>query len=179
MIKLRITKKAQKKLGVYKSDEEIRIDRFDTWHVNNFNDSRRTGLIFMNDLTRFCVIIFGLRKSDGENLLEIFKNQLRINLIRIGVDELKTRRYISEIDSYVVDDTNNRSVIGSITDCLKMLPSWTYGEDCSDSEYVSYINEKFNGMPMFPLSKDGFEPFPDKAMKEVLYAEKQEEKNVT
>jgi hypothetical protein len=168
MVKFRFTKKAQKKLGVIKSDELIETERFMTWHVNDFKDSRRTGLIFMNDLTRFSVIIFGLRKSDLDRIDELFKHQLEMNLIRLGVDELRIRRYMKTFDSVAIDDSSDRSVLGSITDYLKMLPYWIEGEDTEDSEFISYLNDKFNGTPVLPLERDGFEPFPDKAMLKVL-----------
>ena len=168
MIKLRMTKKAQKKFGLKKSISETEIERFMTWHVNDFKDSRRTGLIFMNDLTRFSVIIFDLRKSDASRVFEMFKHQLEVNLIRLSVDELRIRRYMKNFDSYIIDDTNNRSVLGSITDFLKMLPSWIDGEDTGDTEFVSYLNDKFNNIPVFHLEKDGLYPYPNRAMLEVL-----------
>lgn len=168
MIKLRMTKKAQKKMGLVKSENYTDTERFMTWHVNDFKDSRRTGLIFMNDLTRFSVIIFGLKKSDSDSIFQMFKHQLETNLIRLGVDELRVRRYMKKFDTYVIDDSSDRSVLGSITDYLRMLPYWVEGENTRDSEFVSYLNDKFNNTPIIPLEKDGFDSFPDKAMLEVL-----------
>ncbi len=169
MIKIGITKKFQEKLGVgFESIEKLEIDRFYSWHANTFQDSRRTGIIFMNDLTRFCVILFGLKKSDFKNLIVLFSEQFKRNMLVAGFSEKEIEDYLKHVDEWTFVKTSSRSVMGGINDCLRILPHWMDLPGMWDYDKITFINDKFNGMPMSPLKKDGFEPFPKYAMRKVI-----------
>jgi hypothetical protein len=62
--------------------------------------------------------------------------------------------------------TSSRSVLGTITDFLKFIDC--SGEDLNDlnQDIIDELNSSLNDMPVNPLGKEGFTPFPNRALKE-------------
>lgn len=45
-------------------------DEFYRWHANVFRLARKNNMIFMNNETRFCFILFGIKKSISKILMK-------------------------------------------------------------------------------------------------------------
>ena len=161
-----ITKKINEKLGleINRVPDILPID-INCWHANLFTWNRRNCLIFMNNRTRFLVLLYGVKKSDMKDLPIHFYNQLKTNLLNIGIEEIRINDYIGNNQEIYITKTTERSIIGSINDTILMIQYeidnfYREGQLLQDE-----INNKINQYVMMPLSKIGLPPFPDKAMK--------------
>lgn len=138
------------------------------WHANKFTYERKTGLHIMNDLTRYSVVLYDIKKKEMENLTKIFKTQLKTNLISDGIDELKIQRYLNDLGEVTFVKTSSRSIIGQLNDSFYHLES-VFQEVGTITQYdLDYINNQINYIPMIALEKLGYKPFPNIAMKTEL-----------
>ena len=169
MIKLQLTKKFQDKSGLkINSDSDVPLERIYSWHVHSFPRGRRTGVILMNDLTRYSVILFGLQKADYKNLFSLFVEQLRRNMETDGYSKQETENYISNFDEFVLSKTSDKSVMGSIKNSILDMPYWLDLSGFWDEDKITYINSKFNDTPILALERYGLDAFPKDGMKKVL-----------
>lgn len=77
-MKIRITNKMKDKFKIdFVEENDNDVERFESWHANIFTFQRKTGVIIMNDLTRYSVVLFGIKKADISNLSDLIKEQLK------------------------------------------------------------------------------------------------------
>lgn len=164
-----ITKKLDEKLniGINKLPDIIPNDIY-CWHANFFVWKRRNCIVFINDKTRFHILLYGVKKEDVKNLSSLFYKQLITNLKGINLHDLYIKKYLSGNDKVYFTKTTNRSVTGSLKDTIHML-SYDMDNFCSEGYLLQDdLNNHINQYVMIPLTKLGLPAFPDKAMKNVL-----------
>jgi len=173
-MKIRITNKMKEKFKIILTDKNDtdennnNVERFESWHANIFTFQRKTGIIMMNDLTRYGVILFGIKKSDIDNLGELIKAQLKRNMKSDGFDDLSIQKLIRSTGNISYTKTNDRSILGQIRDNLFALSFYIDPEETLTEEIIQVVNDKINDTPMRALEKDGFEPWPVSALIKVL-----------
>ena len=115
MIQVGITKKMKDKYGLdYEVIPELSEASLFTWHANIFKFNRKTGIIFINNLTRYSVLVFDVKKSDMKNLLEVFKWQLK-RMINSHYYKLEViENYLDQINGMKFTKTSSRSILGHI-----------------------------------------------------------------
>ncbi|MEY8744367.1 hypothetical protein AB9M62_34145 [Bacillales bacterium AN1005] len=125
--------------------------------------AKKNNLIIMNNKTRYCFILFGIKKEHYKNFKEIFLNSLIENLKAEGISENLINNYISNANSMKFIKTYDRSVLGSMTDMVKMTEFMI--EDYLPIQEMNIIelNKINNGTPLVKLKK-----FPNQFMKEAL-----------
>lgn len=166
---IRITNKMKEKFKIVLTDENDNdVERFESWHANIFTFQRKTGIIMMNDLTRYGVILFGIKRSDINNLGELIKEQLKRNMKSDGFDDLSIQKLIRSIGNISYNKTNDRSILGQIKDNLFALGFYIDPEETLTEEVIQVVNDRINDTPMRALEKDGFEAWPVSALKKAL-----------
>lgn len=166
---IRITNKMKEKFKIaLTEDNEKDVERFDSWHANIFTFQRKTGIIIMNDLTRYSVILFGIQKSDMNQLSLLIKEQLVKNMTADGFDDLSIQKVVRSFKNIRFAKTNDRSVLGQIKDSLYSLSIYLDFEEVFTGETIQDANYRCNKTPMGALEKDDFEPFPVLALRKVL-----------
>ncbi|WP_239289406.1 hypothetical protein [Paenibacillus sp. ACRSA] len=125
--------------------------------------AKKNNLIIMNNKTRYCFILFGIRKEHYKNFKDIFLNALIENLKAEGISEPLINNYISNANSIKFIKTNDRSVLGSMTDMVKITDFMI--EDYLPIQEMNIIelNKINNGTPLVKLKK-----FPNQFMREAL-----------
>ncbi|OPA73664.1 hypothetical protein BVG16_26550 [Paenibacillus selenitireducens] len=98
------------------------------WHVNIYKLNNRKHIVFVNDLSRLCVIIDGIRTGQITALKEKFLLTLRIYLSSEGIDENLINSYIQDGLEYMISKTNNRSVLGTMKEI-----TWFTADDFDDN----------------------------------------------
>lgn len=88
------------------------------WHVNIYYINKRKHIIFVNDLSRLCVIIDGVRSSQLNLLKEKFCSSLYTYLISIGIKQSLIDSYIKDGTEMIISKTNSRSIIGTMTEMM-------------------------------------------------------------
>lgn len=173
MLYVGITKKMKDKFKLATEKVDIlEVDKLTTWHANIFTFQRKTGAIFMNDTTRYSIILFGLKKADFSNLEEIMKTQLRKNMKADGFNDFEIQAFTRSFDKITFTNTSNRSVLGQMRDHLFALTFHIYSDDILTEELIQEVNNRINDTPMSALEREGFKPFPVYALKSVLGKEK-------
>lgn len=91
------------------------VDLLFSWHVNILQ-LRKKHIIFVNDYTRLCLIIDGIRSSQPDKLKEKFEEELRRYLQFEGIKKSKIDQYFLETGEISIAKTNSRSVLGTMTE---------------------------------------------------------------
>jgi hypothetical protein len=138
-------------------------NEFLKWHANVFRMARKNNIILMNNRTRYCFILFGVKKEHFKNFKEIFIQAFTENLRSEQISESKIKKYVSEIDRIKFAKTYDRSVLGSMTDMVKMTEFLI--EDYLPIQEMNIIdlNKKNNHSPIVKLKS-----YPDVLMKDAL-----------
>ena len=151
MLIIRCTSKLLKELSVHKSNiyDFIQPDNLlGSWYANVIIINRRKCLLFVNDKTLFTFLIPEIKKSDLKNIKELFIENLKSNLIFLGINELVIEQICEEYKEYEIGKTLSRSVLGSMTDygrCYKLENQDTEGQLADN---ILQINSEMNKMPM-------------------------------
>jgi hypothetical protein len=87
-----------------------------SWHVNIYKLNNKKHILFVNDLSRLCLIIDGIRTSQLSLLKEKFLITLETYLQEEGIEKNMIDRYLKEGSELSISKTNNRSVIGTMTE---------------------------------------------------------------
>ncbi|KQY83256.1 hypothetical protein ASD24_13325 [Paenibacillus sp. Root52] len=163
MITISCTKKLFDTSSFIEEQDNESEDELYKWHANVFRMAKKNNLIIMNNKTRYCFILFGIRKEHYKNFKELFLNALIENLKAEGISEPLINNYISNANSMKFIKTYDRSVLGSMTDMVKMTEFMI--EDYLPVQEMNIIelNKINNDTPLVKLKK-----FPNQFMREAL-----------
>ncbi len=84
-----------------------------SWHVNILQ-LRKKHIIFVNDLSRLCLVIDGIRGSQRVKLQEKFMTELKEYLQLEGLKKSQIEQYFFEAGEVSIGKTNDRSVLGTM-----------------------------------------------------------------
>ncbi|WP_336883166.1 plasmid pRiA4b ORF-3 family protein [Priestia koreensis] len=65
---IQCTKKLLDELMIKSVKNEGEVNELFAWHANILTINRRKTVVFMNDLTRYCIVLYGVKKRDFQNL---------------------------------------------------------------------------------------------------------------
>lgn len=114
MLALRFTQKLLKDMKVIPV-ELGDIDPFFSWHVNILR-LRRKHIIFVNDSSRLCLVINGVRSSQVGKLKEKLRAELKEYLLLEGAKKEIIEQYFLEVGEIRIGKTNNKSVLGTMNE---------------------------------------------------------------
>ncbi|WP_059053594.1 DUF6933 domain-containing protein [Paenibacillus senegalimassiliensis] len=114
MLALKFTQKLLKDMKVSPVELE-EADSLFSWHVNILQ-LRKKYIIFVNDSSRLCLVIGGIRSSHARKLQEEFITQLKEYLMLEGVSKSLIDQYFLEAGDIKIAKTDSRSVIGTMTE---------------------------------------------------------------
>jgi len=156
-----------KKLFELSSWEEVQDtetnDELFKWHANVFRMAKRNNLIIMNNRTRYCFILFGIKKEHLKKFNSLFIEALTENLRADGFPESKIGEYLSEANKIEFVKTYNRSVLGSMTDMVKMTEFLIEDYWPIQEMNIINLNKQNNHGPLVKLKS-----YPYKLMEEAL-----------
>jgi hypothetical protein len=163
MITISCTKKLFELSSFVEDQNTETNNEFFKWHANVFRMEKKNNLIIMNNKTRYCFILFGIKKEHFKNFNQIFVKALTDNLRAEGISDSKITEYVNNANQIKFAKTYDRSVLGSMTDMVKMTEFLI--EDYLPIQEMNIIglNKKNNHSPIVKLKN-----FPDRLMKEAL-----------
>lgn len=138
-------------------------DEFYRWHANVFRLARKNNMIFMNNETRFCFILFGVKKIHFQNIDEVFTQALIESLRFEKLEEELINKYVAHIDQITFTKTYNRSVLGSMTDMVLMTKLMIEDHLPLSEMNIFPLNKQLNRTPILKLKS-----YPEQLMKEAL-----------
>lgn len=115
------------------------ISQLYSWHAHIYKLNNRKHIIFINDLSRLCVIIDGVRTSQMKILKEKFLSTLEEYLLSEHVSQSLVNAYISNSAEILISKTNNRSVLGTMKE-MTMYTTSTHVEFRNHIERLKWVN---------------------------------------
>ncbi|PGS48416.1 hypothetical protein [Bacillus sp. AFS041924] len=162
---IQLTKKLsdEMKIKVVKPDLTNEIQLF-CWHANIFKIGRKKCVLVMNNVTRYCFIIYGLVKKDFTNFEELMKENLMTNFLANEFDVQKIDLYMEQLGEVQYTATSDRSIISQMNDMIINAEYIIYHMAEKD-EVISLLdlNFKLNETPLVKLGS-----YPLKLMSEAL-----------
>ncbi|MGI2297565.1 DUF6933 domain-containing protein [Paenibacillus sp. GXUN7292] len=86
-----------------------------SWHANILQLKRKY-IIFVNDSSRLCLILDGIRTSQLDKLQEKFKTDLKQYLLFEGLRNSVVEQYFLEAGEISIGKTNDKSVLGTLNE---------------------------------------------------------------
>ncbi|BCR36150.1 DUF6933 domain-containing protein [Mariniplasma anaerobium] len=97
------------------------------WHANFININRKKLLILMNDLTRFCIVFYGVKKSDFKDPIFMLQKAIIIAMGTEGYDQQTVMKYVNQIKEVTYSKTKNRTLVAQLNRAVE--DSWWICED--------------------------------------------------
>ncbi|MGF7046825.1 hypothetical protein J2T13_001327 [Paenibacillus sp. DS2015] len=115
----------------------IKREPFYEWHANLFMFDRRKGVILMNNQTRYCIVLYGLKAEHFKKFEDIVLNAIKETFIAEGFLENKVDRYLAHCGEVIYTKTHDRSIISQITEFYISI-SWNI-EDYIPSDQLNLV----------------------------------------
>ncbi|TLS48220.1 hypothetical protein FE782_31905 [Paenibacillus antri] len=163
MITISCTKKLFELSNFPEEQNTSQNDEFFNWHANVFRLARRNNIIFMNNKTRYCFILFGVKKDHFHKVKDIFISSLVENLQFEKIKQEQINKYVANIDQIRFTKTYDRSVLGSMIDMVRMTEFMVEHYLPLKEMNIKKLNKDLNHSPIVKLKN-----FPDIMMKEAL-----------
>jgi hypothetical protein len=96
----------------------IKRDPFYEWHANLFMFDRRKAVILMNNQTRYCIILYGLKAQHFKKFDTIVISAIKETFLAEGFSKGQVDKYIANCGEVVYTKTDNRSILSQITEFL-------------------------------------------------------------
>ncbi|MEK0316255.1 DUF6933 domain-containing protein [Cohnella sp. 56] len=96
--------------------EEKADDLFLSWHVHIFHLNSRKHIIFINDLSRLCILISGVRTGQLNLLKEKFLETMKSYLEYEEISKTQIENYLKHGTDICISKTNSRSVLATMTE---------------------------------------------------------------
>lgn len=112
------------KLDLY---DPTNADPFYEWHANLFMFDRRKGVLLMNNKTRYCIVLYGIKMEHFKKFDVIVLDAIRETFIAEGFRSDVVQKYVAKCDEVEYTKTHDRSVLGQMKDFYISI-SWQIEE---------------------------------------------------
>ncbi|MFC4777313.1 DUF6933 domain-containing protein [Paenibacillus sp. GCM10023252] len=113
MFVLRFTQDLMKDMKVSPTEHADTSELF-SWHSHIYRLNNRKHIIFINDLSRLCVIIDGVRTAQIKQLKQKFLSTLEQYLLYEDIHQGLVNAYVSSKSEIIISKTNSRSVLATM-----------------------------------------------------------------
>ncbi len=120
-----------------KSYDTTNADPFFEWHANLFMFVRRKGVLLMNNKTRYCIVLYGVRMEHFKRFDKVVIDSIRGTFLAEGFGEDLVDKYIAKCGNIDYTKTHDRSVLGQMQD-VDISISWKL-EEYLPSENINLI----------------------------------------
>lgn len=110
---------------------------FYEWHANLFVFDRRKGVILMNNKTRYCIVLYGVKMEHFKRFDKVVLDAIRETFLVEGFPEDTVDKYITKCGDVDYTKTHDRSVLGQMKD-FDISISWKI-EEYLPSENINLI----------------------------------------
>ena len=126
------------------TDNPVPINHLYSWHATLFVFGRRKGVLLMNDKTRYCVVLYGMKAEHFKRFDSIVMAAIEETFLAEGLAPDVVERYISRCGEVVFTKIYDRSILGQINDMLLHL-SWKIDNDIPDDNVSRVEMSKYLG----------------------------------
>ncbi|MEK5144206.1 DUF6933 domain-containing protein [Paenibacillus sp. FSL M7-0134] len=113
--------------------EPLQVDIYpplNSWHASLFLLNRRKNIVFMHDISRLSITLFGIKKSQYNNLPVLFVQALKELMISEGFDEQIVKAYTQDGEQMLATTTNSHSVMGTLDEIIFIMKELDMEHGC-------------------------------------------------
>jgi hypothetical protein len=118
---IQCTKTMLDKLGL-PAVKPVGKNAFFDWYASYARVNRRHTVVFMHDLSRYPLVLYGLLAADFKKLPDLFRQALREALAGEGVDQETADRYLQAMEPCAYTRTDDRSATAQLALLMRDLP---------------------------------------------------------
>jgi hypothetical protein len=104
------TKRACERLKISPSAVETEFNPLYSWRLNVIEEGRKRLVVFMNDASRYCVALDGIKAKDWPKLSKLFVERLREVMLAEQINPDIIDRYLSEAGKIEYFRNNNKQM---------------------------------------------------------------------
>ena len=117
------------------------------WHANYITIMRKKFIVLMNDLTRFSIVLYGLKKSDFKDAKILLQKAMIVTMHFENFDEALIMKYIKGMGDITYNKTKNRKLVSQINRAMQDA-DW-YAHDCLYNQvFQPEISQLLNSSPV-------------------------------
>ncbi len=113
------------------------------WHANYETILRKKFFILMNDVTRFCVFLYGLKKSDFQDPIFPFQKAILIAMSMEGYDKELILKYVNGIKEVTYGPTKNRTLVSQMNRAM-IDADWFAHDELVDDVHQPELCHRLN-----------------------------------
>jgi hypothetical protein len=121
------------------------------WHANLFTFNRRKGVILVNNQTRYCVVLYGMKSEHFRKFDDIVLAAIEQTFLAEGLAVDVVANYISHCGEVVFTKTHDRSVLGQMNDMLFLTSHWIEEYLPANDLCMVNLNKKLGEVPVRSL----------------------------
>ena len=126
----------------------IRRNPLFEWHANLFVFNRRKGVIVMNNLTRYSVVLYGLKAEHFKKFNELVLSAIEQTFQAEGFSDEVIEKYLRTECELTFAKSSDRSVLGQLVDVQYHL-EWRLDERAPiDGIFLVDISKELNRIPL-------------------------------
>ena len=129
----------------------LRREPFYEWHANLFVFNRRKGIIMMNNQSRYCIVLYGLKAEQFKKIRPIALAAIEQIFLAEGFSKEGVAHYINHCGDVVVTKTHDRSVLSQMNDMLYLTSSWIEEYLPASDVCLVDLSMKLGGVPVGSL----------------------------
>ncbi|MDR3301669.1 MAG: plasmid pRiA4b ORF-3 family protein [Spirochaetaceae bacterium] len=111
---IKLTKRFANELGIRVSSCNDNTPFF-SWHATFFMINHRKTIILMNDATKMCVILHGIRKNNYKHFESLITQSIQEMLTAVNIDKALIDSYIANAGSISFTKSDDASVLSSMS----------------------------------------------------------------
>lgn len=100
---------------------------FYEWHANIFLLNRKKGVLLMNNKTRYCIVLYGLKMEHFKKFDTIVLEAIKETFLEEGFSSATVDKYIMNCDKVSYSKTHDRSILGQMKE-FDISISWKIEE---------------------------------------------------
>ncbi|SMD15320.1 DUF6933 domain-containing protein [Sporomusa malonica] len=121
------------------------------WHANLFVFDRRKGVVMMNNQTRYCVVLYGLKAEHFKIFGNITLSCIKQTLLAEGFQKEIIEKYIDYCSEVVFTKTYDRSVMSQMNDMIYLTSHWIEEYLPTSEICMVDLNKKLGVVPVGSL----------------------------
>jgi len=146
---IRCTKKLIDELKIIPESVEDEEPLF-SWHANIIMVNRRKTVVLMNDLTRYAVVLYGVKAKELKNLSDVASQGIREMFRAEGIKEEIINQYLQQINEVKYTKTKDRTSVARLNKTCENV-TWFF----EDLELDSIIQQSISKSASRVLVGDG------------------------
>jgi hypothetical protein len=143
---------------------EVGYQPLQSWHAHLFKIGRKNCIMLMNDMSRYQMVLYGVKKEHFNDFATVLRTNLDIVMKADKFTPPEIESVTSSKKPIIFTKTHNRSILGSINDQIFMTETWIQGYLPTEQLNIVPLNVELNDSVMLKLKEFN----PRLAMKKAL-----------